>query len=50
LPTYKEEYGDGSGGYHIEKGRPPKPLGGAWLTFKKESHSDHVSVIVTRAD
>lgn len=28
---YKEEYGDGSGGYHIEKGRPPKPLGGYWM-------------------
>jgi hypothetical protein len=21
------------GGYHIEKGRPPKPLGGYWLEF-----------------
>lgn len=31
LPTYKQEYG--SGGYHIEKGRPPKPLGGYWLIF-----------------
>ena len=28
---YKEEYGDGSGGYHIEKGRPPKPLGSYWM-------------------
>ena len=29
---YKEEYEDGFGGYHIEKGRPPKPMGGYWLT------------------
>lgn len=29
--TYKEEYGDGSGGFHIEKGRPVKPIGGRWL-------------------
>ena len=26
--TYKEEYGDGSKGWHIERGAPPKPLGG----------------------
>jgi predicted phosphodiesterase len=32
LPTFKQEYG--SDGYHIEKGRPPKPLGGYWLTFR----------------
>lgn len=32
LPTYKDEF-ELSGGYHIEKGRPPKPLGGWWLVF-----------------
>lgn len=31
--TYKDEYGDGSGGFHIERGRPPKPLGATWLRF-----------------
>lgn len=29
--SYKEEYGDGFGGFHIERGRPVKPLGGRWL-------------------
>jgi len=29
--TYKEEYDDGYAGYHIEKGRPPKPVGGRIL-------------------
>lgn len=29
--AYKEEYEDGFGGYHIEKGRPPKPMGGYWM-------------------
>jgi hypothetical protein len=29
--TYKEEYGDGYGGWHVERGAPPKPLGAAWL-------------------
>jgi len=32
-PTYKEEYGQGAGGYHVESGRPPKPVGCAWLKF-----------------
>ena len=32
--AYKEEYGDGFGGYHIEKGRPPKPMGGYWMTLE----------------
>lgn len=29
--SYKEEYADGNGGWHIERGAPPKPLGGYWL-------------------
>lgn len=32
-PTYKEEYVDGFGGFHVEKGRGPRPLGGVWLEF-----------------
>lgn len=30
-PGYKEEYNDGFGGWHIERGGPPKPIGAAWL-------------------
>lgn len=30
-PGYKEEYKDGFGGWHIERGGPPKPIGAAWL-------------------
>lgn len=30
-PGYKEEYQDGFGGWHIERGGPPKPVGAAWL-------------------
>jgi len=26
-PTYTEEYGDGTKGWHIMRGAPPKPLG-----------------------
>ena len=29
--TYKEEYNDGKGGWHVERGAGPKPLGGRWL-------------------
>jgi UDP-2,3-diacylglucosamine pyrophosphatase LpxH len=32
--SYKEEYGDGHHGFHIEKGRPVKPLGGCWLELE----------------
>lgn len=27
IPTYKEEYGTGYMGWHVERGAPPKPLG-----------------------
>jgi len=30
---YKEEYVDGWGGWHVERGGPPKPIGAAWLRF-----------------
>lgn len=29
--TYKEEFNDGSFGWHVERGAPPKPLGGYWM-------------------
>lgn len=31
MPTYKDEYKDGYGGWHIETGKPPKPIGAYWL-------------------
>lgn len=31
--TYKDEYGQGSGGWHVETGKPPKPLGAWWIRF-----------------
>ena len=33
VPTYKEEYRDGSGGWHVETGKPPKPVGAYWVEF-----------------
>lgn len=32
-PGYKDEYGTGQGGWHVETGKPPKPLGAAWIHF-----------------
>jgi len=32
--TYKEEYGDGSKGWHVERGAPVKPTGGRILKLK----------------
>jgi hypothetical protein len=32
VPALKEEF-QLRGGYHVEKGRPPKPMGGFWLHF-----------------
>lgn len=33
-PTYKNEYKDGYGGFHVETGKPPKPIGAYWLNIK----------------
>ena len=32
-PTYKEEYGSGKSGWHVETGKPPKPIGAWWIRF-----------------
>lgn len=31
--SYKEEYDNGYMGFHVERGRAPKPLGGYWLNL-----------------
>lgn len=46
-PGFKEEYGDGHGGFHIENGRPPKPTGAAWLRIYREG--ENVEFEVTEA-
>ena len=40
--TYKDEYGDGSGGWHIERGGPPKPLGACWLRLYNAGTREHL--------
>jgi hypothetical protein len=36
--TYKEEYQDGFSGWHVERGAPPKPLGGRILKIHSPHH------------
>lgn len=49
LPTYKDEYGTGEGGWHVETGKPPKPIGASWLTFHKREKNGTIDFDVTRA-
>lgn len=49
LQTYKQEFVL-SGGFHVEQGRPPKPLGGVWLRFFWDAHQrGYVGYEFTRA-
>lgn len=36
LGTYKDDLGDGAEGFAVEKGHPPKPMGGIWMDFSWE--------------
>lgn len=38
-PGYKDEYGTGMDGWHVERGGAPKPLGAAWLRIFREDHA-----------
>jgi hypothetical protein len=37
-PGYKQEYGDGTQGWAVEKGMVPKPLGGAFVQYEVHQH------------
>lgn len=34
--TYKDDYRSGADGWHVETGKPPKPIGAVWLHFMYE--------------
>ena len=36
-PGYKDDYGDGSHGWAVERGMPPKPRGSLWLTIRSRA-------------
>tara|TARA_R100001082_G_scaffold111266_1_gene94570 strand:- start:3256 stop:4116 length:861 start_codon:yes stop_codon:yes gene_type:complete len=48
--TYKDEYHDGYGGWHIERGGPPKPLGAIWLRIWKSTTGPELKWELTRAE
>lgn len=49
--TYKEEYQDGSKGWHIERGAPPKSVGGRILKVSAiRTKKDGVETLKTSAD
>jgi hypothetical protein len=37
IPGYKQEYADGSGGWNVEKGGVPKPIGAVWMRMFYEN-------------
>ena len=44
--TYKEEYGDGSQGWHVMRGAPPKPVGGRLLEISCiQNHDGEASIL-----
>lgn len=46
VPTYKDEYADGAGGWHVETGKPPKPLGAWWLRIRANSDQKYDTDVV----
>lgn len=51
-PAYKEEYDGGKGGWHVERGAPPKPLGGRWIeiNFKRDASRDWVEALTYKTN
>lgn len=37
--TYKDEFADGHAGFHVERGRGPRPLGGWWQRFSMKNQA-----------
>lgn len=50
LPTYKEEFLNIPGGFHHEKGGPPKPTGAYWIRFYYSSRTGRIEAAFTPAD
>jgi hypothetical protein len=45
--SYKDEFQYGEGGWHVERGQGPRPLGGWWLRFYYRNEQIKVQVIDT---
>jgi len=49
LPSYKDEYKDGYGGWANTRGMPPKPIGAWWLRFFWDTDQQRMAYEVIRA-
>lgn len=51
VPGYKDEYADGTGGFHVERGRDPRPIGSIWVRFFYDTsqNKNHVQFELTQA-
>lgn len=47
-PSFKDGYGDGHGGFEVERGHGPKPLGAWWLTMGWEDDKPWADVMTAR--
>jgi predicted phosphodiesterase len=45
--SYKNDYGDGSGGWHVETGKSPRPMGGYWLRLTWCNREPRIEVLPT---
>jgi len=43
--TYKEEFTDGFGGWHVERGAPPKPVGAIWMRIYRDTDVENTTQI-----
>ena len=49
IPGYKDEYADGTAGWHVERGGDPRPVGAAWVRFYYDVAESRVRFDVTQA-
>lgn len=49
IPTYKDEHSQGKG-WHIETGKPPKPMGGWWVNFRWSQSAKRVVMAPERTE
>lgn len=43
--TYKDEYRDGGDGWHVETGKPPKPIGARWVRFYYKNNRVNTEIV-----
>lgn len=48
--TYKDEFDDGYGGFHVEKGRGPRPLGGWWMRIMLQGREGKLTSVFQETD